>query len=309
MKNFMIGQYGGFDQAKYARDFKEGFYGIEACLFESEEDIQFLQRESQAKGFAIGVHFSLRAGQSELRDALFMDANDQTRAEAFEWIDRELAYMASLQPTYVLFHYPKPVILDDRIDWSVWRFHDSRDYVWEHAYTEAEFQYRSEQLFAWLAEKGKDFRFTPVLEFDALNRYVYETEFLEHLLQKYPTIKLCLDTGRLFLQEKIDPFFNARQVIQKYTKYAWSIHLKSMKVAADTVEFVHYPVLPECKPDEGWAPIEDYLTIIRQENPHVKIMFEHRSEQVTDEQLESCYRWVKQLLEKPHDCLSNNNSI
>lgn len=74
-------------------------------------------------------------------------------------------------------------------------------------------------------------------------------------------------------------------------------------------EFVHYPVLPECKPDEGWAPIEDYLTIIRQENPHVKIMFEHRSEQVTDEQLESCYRWVKQLLEKPHDCLSNNNSI
>ncbi len=42
MKNFMIGQYGGFDQAKYARDFKEGFYGIEACLFESEEDIQIL---------------------------------------------------------------------------------------------------------------------------------------------------------------------------------------------------------------------------------------------------------------------------
>lgn len=309
MKNFMIGQYGGFDQEKYKRDFKEGFYGIEACLFDSEEDIQQLQRESQAKGFAIGVHFPLRAGQFELRDALFMDAHDQTRAEAFERIERELAFMSFIQPTYVLFHYPKPVILDDRVDWNVWRFHDCRDYVWEQAYSEEEFHYRSEQVFAWLAEKGKEYHFTPVLEFDALNRYVYETEFLESLLRKYPTIKLCLDTGRLFLQEKIDPFFNARDVIQTYTKYAWSIHLKSMKVTADKVEFVHFPVLPECKPEEGWAPIEDYLTIIRKENPHVKIMFEHRSDLVTDEQLERCYRWVEQLLSEPDESTSSNNSI
>ncbi|UIO40277.1 sugar phosphate isomerase/epimerase [Brevibacillus brevis] len=309
MKNFMIGQYGGFDQAKYARDFKEGFYGIEACLFESEMDIQILQHESQAKGFAVGVHFPLRAGQSKLRDALFMDAHDQTRAEAFQRIERELAYMAFLSPTYVLFHYPKPVILDDRVDWNAWRFHDSRDFVWEQVYTEAEFQSRSEQVFAWLAEKGKEFHFTPVLEFDALNRYVYETKFLEDLLQKYPTIKLCLDTGRLFLQEKIDPCFDARQVIQTYTKYAFSIHLKSMKVTASGVEFIHFPVLPEWKPEEGWAPIEDYLTIIRKENPHVKIMFEHRSDQVTDEQLERCYRWVKDLLSEPHESTSSSNSI
>ncbi|MED1784100.1 sugar phosphate isomerase/epimerase [Brevibacillus fortis] len=308
MKNFMIGQYGKFDPAKYVRDFKEGFYGIEACLFDSDEDILILQRESRARGFSIGVHFPLRAGQSVLRDALFMDADDQTRAEAYEWMERELAFMASLQPTYVLFHYPKPVILDDRVDWRTWRFYDSREYVWEHVLTEAEFQYRSEQLFAWLAEKGKELRFTPVLELDALNRYVYESVFLERLLLKYPTIKLCLDTGRLFLQEKIDPFFDARHVIQTYAKYAWSIHLKSMKVTPDTVEFVHFPALPECKPEEGWAPIEDYLTIIRKENSHVKIMFEHRSDQVTDEQLERCYRWVKQLLSEPQEPTSSSNS-
>lgn len=305
----MIGQYGKFDQEKYARDFQEGFYGIEACLLESEEDIQLLQRESRAKGFVIGVHFPLRAGQSVLRDALFMASDDQTRAEALGLIERELKYMASIQPTYVLFHYPKPVILDDRVDWRIWRFYDPREYVWEHAYTEAEFQQRSEQLFAWLAEKGKEFHFTPVLEFDALNRYVYETEFLEQILQKYPTIKLCLDTGRLFLQEKIDPFFDARTVINKYGKYAWSIHLKSMKATADTVECLHYPVLPECKPEDGWAPIADYLMIVRKENPRVKIMFEHRSDLVTDEQLDSCYRWVKQLLAEPHESSSSNSSI
>ncbi|WP_237898530.1 hypothetical protein [Brevibacillus brevis] len=125
-----------------------------------------------------------------------MEAHDQTRAEAFERVERELAFMSLIQPTYVLFHYPKPVILDDRVDWNVWRFHDCRDYVWEQAYSE-----------------------------------------------------------------------------------------------------------------EGWAPIEDYLTIIRKENPHVKIMFEHRSDLVTDGQLERCYRWVEQLLSEPDESTSSNNSI
>ncbi|GAB1528946.1 hypothetical protein YSY22_03680 [Brevibacillus formosus] len=80
-------------------------------------------------------------------------------------------------------------------------------------------------------------------------------------------------------------------------------------MTASGVEFVHFPVLPEWKPEEGWAPIEDYLTIIRKENPHVKIMFEHRSDQVTDEQLERCYRWVKDLLSEPHESTSSSNSI
>lgn len=309
MKNFMIGQYGGFDQVKYARDFKEGFYGIEACLFESEEDIHILQRESREKGFAVGVHFPLRAGQSDLRDALFMDADDRVRVEAMDFVERELQDMTTLKPAYVLFHYPKPVILDDRVDWSIWRFSDAKEYVREHAYTEIEFRQRSEQLFAWLADKGKEYDFTPVLEFDALNRYVYESEFLERLLQKYPAIKLCLDTGRLFVQEKIDPHFCARNVIKKYAKYAWSIHLKSIKIKADIISHNHYPALPKCKPEDGWAPIADYLRIVREENPDVKMMFEHRSDLVTDEQLASCYQWVNQLLTDPQVFRSSNSSI
>ena len=33
MKRFLIGQYGGFDEDKYTHDFRNHFYGIEACLF------------------------------------------------------------------------------------------------------------------------------------------------------------------------------------------------------------------------------------------------------------------------------------
>lgn len=39
MKKFMIGQYGTFDYKKFHRDFRKEFYGIEACLFENQEDV------------------------------------------------------------------------------------------------------------------------------------------------------------------------------------------------------------------------------------------------------------------------------
>lgn len=34
----------------------------------------------------------------------------------------------------------------------------------------------------------------------------------------------------------------------------------------------------------------------RDENPHVKIVFEHRSELLRDEELERCYQWVEHIL-------------
>ncbi|MGG1840638.1 sugar phosphate isomerase/epimerase [Brevibacillus agri] len=295
MRNFMIGQYGQFDHKKYKRDFKKGFYGIEACLLAAEEDVQTLQREAQVKGFQIGVHFPLRAGKSPFRDALFMHPDDGLRSEAFALVERELQYMQVLKPVYVLFHYPKPVILDDRVDWQEWRFADASEYVFESEYSISAFVERSERLFAWLSEKGEAYQFVPVLEFDALNRYVYETDVVEKLLMKYPKIKLCLDSGRLFLQDKIDPHFDSRRVVKMYAKYAWSLHLWTMK-ATDVFSHNHYPVLPACKPEFGWAPIEDYLRIVREINSDVKIMFEHRSELIDDKQLMTCYTWVEQLL-------------
>lgn len=296
MKRFLIGQYGGFDWQKYERDFKTGFYGIEACLFANEEAIRTLVQEARTKNFAIGVHYPLRAKQGMLRDALFMDLDEQTRQQAYAEITQELEYLRTVKPSYVLFHYPKPVILDNRVKWDRWRFADQRDYVYESDYPLEAFIEKSEELFSWLSKQSEAFHFTPVLEFDACNRYVYETTIVEDLLQKYPRIRLCLDTGRLYVQERIDPFFDARKVLKKFAKYAETIHLWTMQVQGEEMKHNHYPALPQCLPEEGWAPIESYLKIIRDENPHVKIVFEHRSELLRDEELERCYRWVEHIL-------------
>ncbi len=72
MNNFMIGMYGKYDYKKFDRDFRNGFYGLEACLFENERDIENLANEAKTNGFEFGVHFPLRAGTSKLRDPQLM---------------------------------------------------------------------------------------------------------------------------------------------------------------------------------------------------------------------------------------------
>lgn len=293
----MIGQYGAFDEVKYARDFRSGFYGIEACLFQDEADTRRLIEASNDHGFRIGIHFPLYADRSRQRDALFLAQDETVRSDAIDWIRRELEALVPVSPDYVLFHYPKPVILDDRAGWSLWRFGDPSEYVYESDYSCDEFQRRSEALFEWLSDKSEEYRFTPVLEFDALNRYVYDGDFLTRLLDRHPRIRLCLDTGRLHLQDRIDPSFDAKQVIRKFARYADLIHLKNVKVT-DKAELSNHPVLPWLRPEEGWAPIEEYLALVKEGNPDARIMFEHRSGLVSDDELEACYDWVEQLLNK-----------
>ncbi|MFS1512712.1 sugar phosphate isomerase/epimerase [Chengkuizengella sp. SCS-71B] len=295
MNNFMIGQYGSFDYYKFNRDFKDVFFGIEACLFAQEKDTLNLIKESQEKGFQIGIHFPFRSENVKVRDALFLDQNKKTREDAYNWIENELEYLTSVNPAYVLFHYPKPVILDDRVDWSKWRFTNPSEFVYESNYSFEELKEYSEYLFEWLSQKSEQFNFTPVLEFDGINQYVYHNDFLVDLLEKYKNIKLCLDTGRLHLQDKLDPNFDATSTIKKYAKYAKLIHLWNVQVN-EQVEHSHFPVLPELKPEDGWAPIEVYLRIIKQENKNVKILFEHRSDLISEEDLERCYSWVDDIL-------------
>lgn len=297
MNKFMIGQFGKFDYDKFNRDYRNGFYGIEACLFETEEDIKYLIKEAENNNFNIGIHFPLRAGGSKLRDAQFLSLDEQVKHDAYNLIEEELKFLIKVKPKYVLFHYPKPVILDENVDWTFWRFADKSEYTYESNYSYEKFKENSEKLFEWLSQKSIQYNFTAVLELDALNKYIYKTKLLEELLIKYNNVKLCLDTGRLHLQDKIDLNYNAKDLIRRYAKYAEVIHLWNVRVA-DNLDKYHFPAMSNLKEDDGWAPIEEYLKIIKEKNKNVKIMFEHRSDMISDEELENCYLWVNKILEE-----------
>lgn len=297
MNNFMIGMHGIYDDKKFHRDYRDNFYGIQACLFESEQDIDKLKKEAEKSNFKIGIHFPLRPGLSESRDPLFLSINADRRREAFNYIETELKYIESkqLKSEYILFHYPKPAIIKEDFDLNNWRFYSRSEYTYEAEYPYGEFKKNTEELFEWLSEISLQYNFIPVLEFDALNKYVCESSFLEDLLGKYKRIRLCLDTGRLHMQHKIDVQFDDIDILKRFTKYTEVIHLWNVKIGDNTVGG-HFPALPSLKPEDGWASIEKYFEVIRQENKNVKIMFEHRSELISDEQLDSCYKWINSML-------------
>lgn len=295
MNRFMIGHFGKFDKDKQIRDFKDGFFGVEACSLESEKDIDSLISEARENNFNIAVHFPLRSSGLKLRDAQFMSKDLDFKKYTYEHMESELTYLSKIKPEYILFHYPKPVLLDCKVDWTNWRFADETEYYYDNEYTYEEFLSQSEELFKWLTEKSNIYNFTPVLEFDALNRYIYENNGLFGLLERYSKIRVCLDIARLHLQDKIDENFNAYEVTRRYAKYAEVIHLSNVRVK-DNLQNNHYPALRGLKSDDGWADIKKYLSIITEENNEFKILFEHRSDLISDEELNDCYQWVSELI-------------
>jgi hypothetical protein len=59
MNNFLIGMYGKFDNFKYKRDLRPGFWGVEACLFPDEHEVDRLVSRTIEDGFNFGVHYPL----------------------------------------------------------------------------------------------------------------------------------------------------------------------------------------------------------------------------------------------------------
>lgn len=90
MRRFMIGQYSHYNRDKHIRDFKDNFYGVEACLLEDDIDIQKLISEANKDKFNIGIHFPLRAGGWRLRDPQFLSKDDGIRKSSFEYMKDEL---------------------------------------------------------------------------------------------------------------------------------------------------------------------------------------------------------------------------
>lgn len=295
MNRFMIGQFGKYDKLKQQRDFRSSFHGVEACLMETEEDIKELKEDSRKNNYKLSVHFPLRAGKWRLRDPQYLSKDSKIKQQSYEYIRSELEYIKNVGVEYILFHYPKPVLLDPSVDWANWQFADETEYYYDDAYSYDEFIKQSEEFFQWLSDKSEEYNFIPVLEFDALNTYVYKDNGLIELLEKYPRIKLCLDIARLHLQDSLDKNFNGYEASRKYAKYAEVIHLSNVRVK-ENLEKNHYPALRTLNPEDGWADIPAYFKIINEQNQSCRILFEHRSELITDEQLEECYSWVQELL-------------
>jgi len=131
MERFLIGQFEKFDIDKQERDFRDYFFGVEATQMESLDELQILKDNIRDRKLQIGVHFPLLKNQWRSRDPQYLSKDNITYEESIKYMDNEFERAMEFNPDYILLHYPKPVILDDNVDWSFWRFSDSTEYYHE----------------------------------------------------------------------------------------------------------------------------------------------------------------------------------
>lgn len=295
MKRFMIGQFDKFDINRQNRDFRDYFFGIEVNQMESVNEIKVLKDNIKSKNLNIGIHFPLLKNQWRSRDPQYLSKDEATYAESISYMENDFARSKVLNPDYILLHYPKPVILDDRVDWSSWRFSDDTEYYYESEISYKFFEDRSKNFFNILSEAGKSYNFQPVLELDGLNKYIYGTDLLEGLLNDYPNIKLCLDFGRIHLQDCIDVNFSGLDIVKKFGKYTYLVHLWNSRIDKNG----HYPALKSLKVEDGWGDMEAYFMALNKMNNNYKVLFEHQSQLISDYELEECYKWIGELVCRP----------
>jgi sugar phosphate isomerase/epimerase len=292
MKRFLIGQFDKFDINRQNRDFRDYFFGIEINQMESLEELQILKDNIRDRNLKIGIHFPLLKNQWRARDPQYLSKDNISYEESINYMESEFARAEGFSPEYILLHYPKPVILDDNVDWSAWRFYDNTEYYYESEISFEYFKEKSRNFFKILSEQGKKYNFIPILELDALNRYIYETNLLESLLDEYSNIKICLDFGRLHIQNCIDDNFMWQKLIRKFGRYTYLVHLWNAKVDSNG----HYPALKSLRKEEGWGDMEAYFKILNGVNDTYKVLFEHKSYLISDEELEECYQWISRLV-------------
>lgn len=295
MNLFLIGMFKGFDNLKFKRDFREKFYGIEASMFPDKKAVEVLVKKSKEYGFAFGIHYPLIEKDTVYRDPFIFSPDVEERKQAFKYLEGEAAYGQEIGAEYILTHFPKPILVDKSLDFSFWKVDGEKEWIFSELYSVEKLEENLEDMFRKLEEISIKHQIQVVLEFDAVASVFSDTNILIEKLKKYDKIKVCIDTGMLHLQEITDPSFNVLEFIKKMAPFTYIVHLHNLN-AIETIPIRHFPVLPEQKTSDGWADIELFIKTIKKYNKDFKVLYEHRSDQISDEDLNRCYRWVEEML-------------
>lgn len=292
MAEYFIGMHGKFDDEKFKRDFTEGITGIEFCNFSDKAEIERMLEKAEEHKFKIGIHFPLDKASYRFRDPLILALNEEERNRAFKALETEMKFAAQIGAEYLLIHFPKPMALDKRWNWEMCYFATQEEMMYDTEYQYDIFEENCREAFKIMSRLSLRTGIPIVLELDFLNSYLYEGRLLKELLQEYPVIKLCIDSARLYIQSVIDKEFKLDNFLEEMTPYAKLLHMSNTRVT-DKLENRHYPVIKELKAEDGWGDMGRFLELVSKKNKNLKILFEHRSDLISYEELMKCYQWVR----------------
>jgi len=183
MNNFLIGMYGKFDDLKYKRDFRPGFWGIEACMFPDEREVDKLVNISVKNGFNFGVHYPLVKKDTIYRDPFLLDLNTGEREKAWECFESEVLFVSCKGAAYILTHFPKPVLVNRSLDLNYWRFAGDREWMYADEYPSESLKENLGMMFKRLSDISERYDIQIFLENDAMSDVLTESGLLVELLR------------------------------------------------------------------------------------------------------------------------------
>lgn len=292
---FFTGVYGRFCPQQVLRETRPHFAGLEVSCLGSLHEAEAVATFARERQLGLGVHFPLvrSAGSDGAAHPLIMAKDDAVRGQALSAVAGGLETAASIGAEYLVIHFPKPSILSRSLDWSDWRFPQAGESMFEQDTSVAEQRRLAEVAFSTLDCLAKRSTVRIVLEHDILHSLFYQS-LLPELFAAFPRIGFCLDLGRLHLQQHTDPGFSGTRFIEQMLPFITNLHLWTVRLG-ENKQGGHHPILPHLRAEEGWGENEAYLRALSALN-QADVMFEHRSELVSEAELDCCYNWAESML-------------
>jgi sugar phosphate isomerase/epimerase len=292
---------GTVDRQRFEREFRPGFAGAEICYLSSWDEAVASVEYLKERGLCFGIHFPLVRNRYDGVGVhpMIVDANEPRREHDLLIIGQALREAAELGADYLLVHYPKPAVLDTALDWSDWRFPQPGEALPSDQVDLTAYESIARATFVRLGELAATAGVRLVLEHDILHPLFYRSLLRELFAEqgRQPGLGLCIDTGRLHLQESTDPGFSGVALIEALRPWITNVHLWTARVGENRLGG-HHPLLPELQKANGWGPMAEYLDALATV-PEATVLFEHRSALVTPQQLDECYDWVRRRLQGP----------
>lgn len=77
--------------------------------------------------------------------------------------------------------------------------------------------------------------------------------------------------------------------------YTSNLHIANIQVD-DQIKNGHHPALSHLKTEDSWCDIKSALDHIDGKRVE-RVLYEHRSDIISKDELKSCYKWVQDILE------------
>lgn len=280
-------------RSRWGHRLDDGWAGAEIGFLGIRADLNLACKVCRERGWFIGVHHPLSVEGTRFVWPPFASADPSLRAAALECARRSIDEAGELGAAYIVFHFPKPAKVWPGMNLDLWRISPGEvpPEPVEPDPNRALATYRA--VLRDLEALGRAGGLQVFIELDGPNPWLYETDAWPELLAERPSLRLCLDTGRL-------PHLQATHglrvagAVRSWAPYVGHLHVSNANLGAGRL---HVPAHPDQRPEDGWVDVGVVVAEVLRHQPDCAIVLEDDRRHTPAERLAEARAWLESLAE------------